>query len=102
MPYNVRRAPRSDARTVALDEVADALTQPAAPGERAELARWRDHDAVYLLRFPSNGAQKAAMARLSLFLEDAQLRGAHLSRRRRPRPPTRRRRRCGVASSRPI
>ena len=36
---------------------------------------WRDHPAVLLLRFPSNGMQKAAMARLSSFLEDKDHRG---------------------------
>jgi len=58
-----------------LDDLARDLTSAAAPGEAMTLVAWRDHPSVLLLRFPSNGMQKAAMARLSAFLEDKEHRG---------------------------
>lgn len=53
-----------------------ALSRRPLPLTHAPAPPLAGRQDVYLLRFPSNAAQKAGMARLSVFLEDAQLRGA--------------------------
>lgn len=74
MPFVQSHAP-SQLQSVSLDAFAAGLAERGAPGESAALFRWSDQPSVHLLRFPDRGAQAAALTRLSLFLEDAALRG---------------------------
>jgi hypothetical protein len=68
---------KSDSNTggVSLDDVARELSSAPAPDEGLVVFRWKGHENVILLRFPSNAVQKASMARMSLFLEDKEFSG---------------------------
>lgn len=76
MPFaSSGRAPGCVVASVSLDEFACGLEGRPGVGDAPALFRWSAHPSVHLLRFPDRGAQAAALTRLSLFLEDAQLRG---------------------------
>ena len=107
MPFDGRRG-ASAAPLITLDALAESLLQRPADGEAPALFRWAEHEArrggcggthantpplsgtaltrrraraqsVHILRFASGGAQKAALTRLSLFLEDKAHRGTVLA-----------------------
>ena len=70
--------------TVTLEQFADSLTGASSSSSSSSatvtVSRWDRDDRVFLLRFPSAAAQRDAMGRASVFLEDFDDRGVVVDR----------------------